>query len=81
MDHVSTLYTVHEGRVCYDKFFVHCKVLLRDLEDQMECQSTAIKRKGRCHTDSNYPKYSRDQNETTAQNSTKHSRRYHGKDC
>ena len=25
-------------------------------------------RKGRCHTDSNYPKYSRDQSKTSAQN-------------
>ena len=30
---------------------------------------------------SNYPKYSRDQSKTSAQNPTKHSRRCHGKDC
>ncbi|XP_068675472.1 uncharacterized protein [Montipora foliosa] len=38
-------------------------------------------RKGRCNTDSNYPKYSRDQSKTSAQNPAKHSRRYHAKDC
>ena len=42
----------------------------------IECPS----RKGRCHTDSNYPKYSRDQSKTSAQNPTKHSRRHHAKD-
>ena len=36
-------------------------------------------RKGQCHTDSNYPKYSQDQSKTSAQNATKHSRRCHGK--